>query len=150
MLSPARTARLRPPIKPPGISTSIDTSPEMNIIAPASETSCSPCSSAITTAGACPSRTFASIEPILLGAGLPHLPRRPARALVHAAAPLVELRRRLDAVDGRLRGLELVTLLDDRARLGELAAKLLGTRIGAGRSRRGKRSPVPRRKRPGE
>src|SRR5918911_266406 len=43
------------------MSTSIATSPEMNIIAPASEVSFSPGSSATTTAGAWPSRTFASI-----------------------------------------------------------------------------------------
>jgi hypothetical protein len=33
---------LSPPITPPGISTCIEMSPEMNIIAPASEVSCSP------------------------------------------------------------------------------------------------------------
>src|SRR5437764_14934471 len=135
MLSPARTARLRPPIRPPGISTSIVTSPEMNIIAPASETSCSPCSSAITTAGAWPSRTLASMRPILLGAGLAHLACGPARPLVHAAAALVEPRGRLGLVDGGLRGLELLALLDDRARLGELAAELVGARIGTRRGR---------------
>src|SRR6266567_2419356 len=65
MLSPARTARLRPPISPPGISTSIATSPEMNIIAPASERSSSPGWSETITAGAWPSRTVASTPRIL-------------------------------------------------------------------------------------
>jgi hypothetical protein len=41
-LSPARSFRFRPPIMPPGISTSIEMSPEMNIIAPASDVSRSP------------------------------------------------------------------------------------------------------------
>src|SRR5438128_2271660 len=64
-LSPDSTARFKPPTRPPGISTSIATSPEMNIIAPASETSFSPGCSETTTAGACPSRTLASIGPIV-------------------------------------------------------------------------------------
>src|SRR6266516_2082374 len=72
MLSPARTARLRPPMRPPGISTSIATSPEMNIIAPASERSSSPGWSETITAGAWPSRTVAS-TPRILSDGAKHL-----------------------------------------------------------------------------
>src|SRR6266508_2809921 len=119
MLSPASPARLSPPISPPGISTSIETSPEMNIIAPASEVSRSPGCSDTITAGAWPSRTLASTWPILAAAPLlrravrrnlaerlsgcdgdelrpglglgaaPHLVRGGATALVDATALLV-------------------------------------------------------------
>ena len=60
-LSPASSLRFSPPMSPPGISTSVEMSPEMNIMAPASVVSVSPGWSETMTAGACPSRTVASI-----------------------------------------------------------------------------------------
>src|SRR6188472_3338122 len=49
---------------------------------------------------------------------------------MHGAAPgLRVLRSRLRPVDSQLGALELIALLDDRARLVELAAQLVGARI---------------------
>src|SRR5437868_1747498 len=96
---------------PPGISTSIETSPERNIIAPASDVNVSPASSATTTAGACPSRTVAFMASL-------------AFQLVEACTRLLvdgtPARFGIGLVDGRLPVLEGVALVDERARLLEL------------------------------
>jgi hypothetical protein len=50
---------------------------------------------------------------------------------MHRAPPRIGVfGRRFDLVDGRLRGLELVALVDDGTRFFESAAELLGPRIG--------------------
>ena len=49
---------------------------------------------------------------------------------MHGAAPLVGIsRKRLGLVDGRLGAFEYVPLLDDLARFGETASKVVGPRV---------------------
>jgi hypothetical protein len=60
-----------------------------------------------------------------------------ATPLIHLSARLSDVADGLDLVDGRLRGLELLALGDDGARLREPLAQLAGARI------RGFGTPAP-------
>jgi Glycosyl transferase family 2 len=66
----------------------------------------------------------------------------PATLLVHALPASVDFRGGLGPIDRRLRRLELLPLLDDRPRLGQLAPKLRSARV---LGRRLRRPPVGRR-----